>query len=257
MNLKSVGVAVALAIGVFGGTALAAEMVSSVIGSDGTINGCYAQKTGALRVVESGQACGRGELAIQWNQKGPKGDTGAAGAPGAPGPKGDTGPPGLPGQTIGSLTGVPCATGLPDILDGSIVPATLLHGVMSLTCVSNVPVLTVSLQPLAYNCFNTGFVWGCAFAYGSAEEVDATGTPVDGGFACSEQLAGWPYSGYPAVCKTLRFAVGTTVRLRTSAPSGYVSNWVTGCDSVDANICTVTIKAGPQYVQANAGVAAG
>jgi hypothetical protein len=158
----------------------------------------------------------------------------------------------LPGQTLGSLTGVPCATGLPDILDGSIVPATLLHGVMSLTCVSNVPVLTVSLQPLAYNC-----VIGCAFAYGSAEEVDATGTPVDGGFACSQQLAGFPFGGYPATCKTLRFAVATTVRLRTSAPSGYVSTWVRGCDSVDANICTVQIKAGPQYVQANAGVAAG
>jgi hypothetical protein len=68
------------------------------------IHGCYSSKTGALRVINSLTAkCATGELALNWNQKGPKGDTGAAGAQGPvgpQGPKGDTGaagPQGNPG----------------------------------------------------------------------------------------------------------------------------------------------------------------
>jgi len=72
--------------------------------SSGVIHGCYSSKTGALRVINSSTAkCASGELALNWNQKGPKGDTGAAGPRGYVGPqgpqglKGEAGPKGDPG----------------------------------------------------------------------------------------------------------------------------------------------------------------
>src|SRR5215210_1736271 len=110
MNLKSKSVvlAVAIGIGVVGGTAWAAQTIASIVGADGTIHGCYAQKNGALRVVAEGTACTPRELPIQWNQQGPKGNKGDRGDPGARGPKGDTGPP---GPALASLAGIPCDTG--------------------------------------------------------------------------------------------------------------------------------------------------
>jgi hypothetical protein len=79
----------------------------------GKISGCYAKKTGALRVVSDGKKCKKNEKALFWNQKGPKGDvgpqgpkgssggsTGSSGGPGQKGPqgpKGDKGPKGDPG----------------------------------------------------------------------------------------------------------------------------------------------------------------
>jgi hypothetical protein len=56
----------------------------------GLIHGCYSNKNGLLRIVDS-TACRTSETAINWNQQGvpgppgPKGDTGATGASGPPG----------------------------------------------------------------------------------------------------------------------------------------------------------------------------
>ena len=75
--------------------------------ASGVVHGCYSKRTGALRVINSTATCATGELALNWNQRGPKGDAGAIGPqgvpgqPGAPGAKGDsgaTGPQGAPGQ---------------------------------------------------------------------------------------------------------------------------------------------------------------
>src|ERR1039458_1524599 len=69
---------------VLGGGAYAA---STIPGPGGVIHGCYQKRTGALRVVKSGQKCKKGELAVSWNQKG---QTGALGKTGPIGPTGDS-----------------------------------------------------------------------------------------------------------------------------------------------------------------------
>lgn len=38
----------------------------AAIPSNGTINGCYSTKTGALRVIDSGQSCSKGETPLSW-----------------------------------------------------------------------------------------------------------------------------------------------------------------------------------------------
>ncbi|MEA2195117.1 MAG: type secretion system secreted protein Hcp [Solirubrobacteraceae bacterium] len=83
------------------GGALAA---AAIPGPDGTITGCYTSaggQKGSLRVLDDGQACGKGETEIKWNQKGVPGDrgpTGADGAAGAQGPAGPQGPAGANGS---------------------------------------------------------------------------------------------------------------------------------------------------------------
>jgi hypothetical protein len=81
---------VALAVCVFllaGGVAWAAS------GSGGTlIHGCYAKRSGALRVVAR---CKHGEKSLSWNQSGPEGREGARGS------RGETGASGASGQTGG------------------------------------------------------------------------------------------------------------------------------------------------------------
>jgi hypothetical protein len=95
MRIKKIAVVVGIALGAAGGTAWAAEAVTSIVAPDGTISGCYQQNNGQLRVVASGEACRSSEVAISWNQRGQQGDAGATGAPGAAGPQGA---PGLPGS---------------------------------------------------------------------------------------------------------------------------------------------------------------
>jgi len=48
LKSKSVVLAVAIGIGVVGGTAWAAQTIASIVGGDGTIHGCYAQKNGEI-----------------------------------------------------------------------------------------------------------------------------------------------------------------------------------------------------------------
>jgi type VI secretion system secreted protein Hcp len=73
---------------------------AAIPGGDGTITGCYTSaggQQGTLRVVDEGQACGKNETQIKWNQKGVKGDPGPEGPVGPGGPTGPTGPQGPAG----------------------------------------------------------------------------------------------------------------------------------------------------------------
>src|SRR4051794_35440525 len=85
-------------------------MVGSPPG-DGTIEGCYRKKGGALRLVKQGRPCHRGERRVAWNRQGPprargeagaRGETGARGLAGASGP---TGPPGAQNPDAETLDG--------------------------------------------------------------------------------------------------------------------------------------------------------
>ncbi len=139
MKIGKVLVALGILLGAAGGTAWASGAIGSIVGDVGTINGCYQQQNGQLRVVAAGEACRDSELALSWAQKGPagepgargeqgpqgergrdgasgpqglKGDKGDAGAPGATGdqgPQGVQGPRGSPGVT--GATGAPGAVG--------------------------------------------------------------------------------------------------------------------------------------------------
>jgi hypothetical protein len=62
---------------------------AAIPGRNGTIKGCYATRSGALRVISDRKRCHRGERTLSWNQRGPTGRTGAVGR---------TGPQGLAGQ---------------------------------------------------------------------------------------------------------------------------------------------------------------
>jgi len=109
---------------------LAGIASAAVPSANGTISGCYDNRTGDLRVIDSsrGETCRRGETAITWSQQGPAGQngapgatgsagpTGAAGAVGPSGPQGEQGEPGTPaeGGTLTSfdeLDGLPCRLG--------------------------------------------------------------------------------------------------------------------------------------------------
>ena len=57
-----------------------------------TINACYSDRNGALRIVVDSSACSKSETYISWNQAGPSGPQGPAGPTG---PTGATGPAGV------------------------------------------------------------------------------------------------------------------------------------------------------------------
>lgn len=85
-----------------------AWVVLGAVGGDGDIDGCYSQKTGALRVVDDNALCVKGEVSLKWAKQGPAGPSGAPGATGPAGPSGAPGPTGSAGAS-----GVPGATGAP------------------------------------------------------------------------------------------------------------------------------------------------
>jgi len=68
------------------GSALAGGIAyASIPDSSGVIHGCYANKDGSLRVIDtgSGSTCdAKKETALSWNQKGPTGSRGPTGATG-------------------------------------------------------------------------------------------------------------------------------------------------------------------------------
>jgi len=232
MKVKSVLLAAAIALGVLGGTAWAAQTIASIVGADGTIHGCYTRNTGLLRVVAEGTTCNGRELPIQWNQQGPKGDKGDRGARG---PKGDTGPP---GPALASLAGIPCDTGSLDEPDGRTEVTVAETGVITLACrsASTNPVLNVALMAGPERCTVVLGIPACANVRFSVREVDATGTPVVNGFTCLDPHT---RSVFPVTCHTRRFAAGATVHLEPfGAPSGFVPSW-SGCDSISAaGVCT-------------------
>lgn len=156
--LAVVGTVAALA-----GTAWATGAVSAVVGADGSINGCYKQQNGQLRVAAAGEACGPSELAIQWSQRGPSGAAGPQGIQGPVGPQGprgeqgpagdqgpkgdqgpagDSGPPGPPGPAgegatlanLGDLDGIPCGTGA----GAGVTRLTYTSGAVAISCAATV-----------------------------------------------------------------------------------------------------------------------
>jgi hypothetical protein len=97
--------------------AVVAAVAFGSISGGGTINGCYANNNGALRVIDTsaGGACKTSETALSWQQQGipgPAGPTGTTGAAGATGPTGATGGAGAVGPTgAAGATGSTGATG--------------------------------------------------------------------------------------------------------------------------------------------------
>ena len=65
--------------------------------SSNTIQGCYDNKSGALRKAASPNDCTQKETPISWNIVGPQGPQGIQGPQGVPGPQGPAGPQGPPG----------------------------------------------------------------------------------------------------------------------------------------------------------------
>ena len=114
LTFPNVTAALALGVALSGG----AFALGAIPGANGTINACFARKTGQLRVVDSAKPkCKKGEKAISWNQRGPAGATGAvgaAGAAGAGGAQGAQGPQGAQGQKGETgAQGVPGNNGAP------------------------------------------------------------------------------------------------------------------------------------------------
>ena len=86
------GVAAALLSAGAAGATYAAQS-----GGDETITGCFATRTGALRISD-GQKCQAGEKRLVWNKRGASGATGPAGPAGPAGATGPAGPKGPAGD---------------------------------------------------------------------------------------------------------------------------------------------------------------
>lgn len=56
--------------------ALGGAAFASIPGPDGRFHGCYAEAGGALRIVDSAEACQARETRITFNQSGPQGPAG-------------------------------------------------------------------------------------------------------------------------------------------------------------------------------------
>jgi hypothetical protein len=90
-------------VAVLGGSAAWATATTSLVGADGTIDGCYraangdAAGQGELRVVAAGEACRNNELPLEWSRRGEQGAQGSQGPAGPAGPAGPTGAKGDPG----------------------------------------------------------------------------------------------------------------------------------------------------------------
>ncbi len=63
-----------------------ALLISPLIATADTINGCVKQKNGKLRIVGDPGQCTDKEAAISWESEGPQGPAGAQGPPGDPAP---------------------------------------------------------------------------------------------------------------------------------------------------------------------------
>ena len=100
-----------LVLGLFAVALVAFVTVYAAPPPPATIQACYNDTNGNLRLVSSPADCRNHETAISWNMSGPAGPPGPAGPAGPPGP---TGPPG-PGanittfrhtRTVGNICGV-------------------------------------------------------------------------------------------------------------------------------------------------------
>jgi hypothetical protein len=74
------------------------------------VTGCYAKKSGVLRVITRGKRCKRGERKIAWTKSGQRGDRGPRGVRGPAGADGQSGTRGATGAA--GPSGVPGAPGV-------------------------------------------------------------------------------------------------------------------------------------------------
>ena len=146
--------AIVIALVIGSGTIAVALAIPS---ADGRIFGCYAAKDGVLRVVEEGTACGKAEVAIFWNQRGPAGATGATGASG---PKGDTGPAGGGIASLDALNALPCNTPTGEAGTTRLVVA---DGNVSLFCDVPRPV-GITVRPIFTSAAVSGNIVTVAFS---------------------------------------------------------------------------------------------
>jgi hypothetical protein len=90
--MASIAVFIALGSGAYAATG------SSLMSSSGTINGCVPKRGGALRVLQSGRKCPKGDAALPFNARGPAGTAGRAGTNGLSGASGSNGTNGANGS---------------------------------------------------------------------------------------------------------------------------------------------------------------
>lgn len=96
-----------------------ATIAFAQIGAGGAINGCYQRTNGQLRVVEPGEVCRTGELAISWSATGGAGAQGATGATGTQGATGTSGTNGTNGTNGATGATGPVGPGGPAGATGS------------------------------------------------------------------------------------------------------------------------------------------
>jgi hypothetical protein len=85
-----------LLLAALGGYAVAGKSVRGPK-AGAPVTTCFKRATGAIRVVDAGMRCRKGERALKLAQRGPQGPAGAPGAPGPQGPAGSRGDAGAAG----------------------------------------------------------------------------------------------------------------------------------------------------------------
>ena len=102
--------------------------------AENTVTACVNERSGHVRIVDSGDDCRGGESVVTWNKQGPPGPAGPEGPPGPEGPAGPQGPPGgvsgheiveqtyLVGST-GETVNVDCSPGKKVVGGGLKIPS--------------------------------------------------------------------------------------------------------------------------------------
>jgi hypothetical protein len=111
MKIRTNRTAIIAATAVAVVAAIAGIANAAIPSPNGTLVGCYAKKSGALRLTQPTKKCGKHEKRTSWNTKGV---AGAPGAQGVQGPKGDQGLKGDVGPSNGYHDDVSVQTPLPD-----------------------------------------------------------------------------------------------------------------------------------------------
>ena len=109
-------VLVLLAGGVAAGLVAGLLLRDAVAAPSGVIYACKGERSGALRIVDAGTPCLRGESRMQWNVAGPPGPAGQPGSQGPIGPAGPVGPQGPEGpQGTAGAAGAPGRPGIANL----------------------------------------------------------------------------------------------------------------------------------------------